>query len=154
MAQETQDSSGADPPLRFRNYVPRDRSLRQFCIPRPTVEELEKQIDREAEDAIQKAGKGDILSQIAPRRPNWDLKRDVEKKLGALSHRTDKAILQLIRNKLQDSNVAQELREKPGATADVECAAETLSKSQREIAQSVVNAMEDLERVENDADDT
>lgn len=35
-----------------------------------------------------------------PRKPNWDLKRDVQKKLSQLSRQTDAAILQLIRAKL------------------------------------------------------
>lgn len=149
------DSRSADETsqIRFRNYIPRDPTLRELCLPRPSVEELEKQIDREAEDAIQRAGKEDIFSQIAPRRPNWDLKRDVEKKLGILSHRTDKAILQLIRNKIKESNVAQELHEKPSSSVDVESSAETMSKDEREVAQSIVNAMVDLENVESDTDD-
>lgn len=43
------------PEIRFRNYVPKDPKLRQFCLPRPSVEELEKQIAKEAQGAVQAA---------------------------------------------------------------------------------------------------
>jgi coiled-coil domain-containing protein 12 len=33
---------------------------------------------------------------IAPRKPNWDLKRDVEKKLGRLERATQRAVGELI----------------------------------------------------------
>lgn len=41
--------------IRFRNYVPKDPRLRQFCLPRPSVDELEKQIAREAKNAVESA---------------------------------------------------------------------------------------------------
>ncbi len=41
----------------------------------------------------------DLLS-LAPRKPDWDLKRDVEKKLKRLEKRTAKAIAELTRERL------------------------------------------------------
>lgn len=38
-----------------------------------------------------------------PRKPNWDLKRDVQKKLSQLSRQTDAAIFQLIRNRVSEN---------------------------------------------------
>lgn len=37
------------------------------------------------------------LFNLQPKKPNWDLKRDVEKKLERLDRRTQKAVLELIR---------------------------------------------------------
>ncbi|CAF4011370.1 unnamed protein product, partial [Rotaria sp. Silwood1] len=41
----------------------------------------------------------DLLS-LAPRKPDWDLKRDVEKKLKRLEKRTTRAIAELTRQRL------------------------------------------------------
>jgi len=41
----------------------------------------------------------DLLS-LAPRKPDWDLKRDVEKKLKRLEKRTARAIAELTRERL------------------------------------------------------
>ncbi|KAF7245739.1 Coiled-coil domain-containing protein 12 [Varanus komodoensis] len=39
------------------------------------------------------------LANLAPRKPDWDLKRDVAKKLEKLEKRTQRAIAELIREK-------------------------------------------------------
>nr|CAG8516294.1 14237_t:CDS:2 [Entrophospora candida] len=41
------------------------------------------------------------LFNLAPKRPNWDLKRDVEQKLTKLEKKTQASIAQLIRMRLQ-----------------------------------------------------
>ncbi|KAL8438341.1 hypothetical protein ACSSS7_000190 [Eimeria intestinalis] len=190
----------ASPEIRFRNYVPKDPKLRQFCLPRPSVDELEKQIAKEAQAAVQAAKEEaspmpqlhdlavheqsrahtyrpidcscwfemlflralitcaaathpsfgcnhvpalvpvlcqDILSQVAPRRPNWDLKRDVERKITILSRRTDKAIIQLIREKIEQSKTTKELlKDSEVGKKDFETSAENLSREEIEIGQS------------------
>jgi hypothetical protein len=40
------------------------------------------------------------LTTLAPRKPDWDLKRDVAKKLDKLERQTQKAIAELIRDRL------------------------------------------------------
>ncbi|KAL8274851.1 hypothetical protein Esti_001203 [Eimeria stiedai] len=135
------------PEIRFRNYVPKDPKLRQFCLPRPSVDELEKQIAKEAQAAVQAAKEeasakpNDILSQVAPRRPNWDLKRDVERKITILSRRTDKAIVQLIREKIEQSKTTQELlKDKEVGKKDFETSAENLSREEIEIGHHAQDA--------------
>jgi coiled-coil domain-containing protein 12 len=47
---------------------------------------------------------------LAPKKPNWDLKRDVEKKLEKLDRRTQRAIYEIIRQRLEgdkDANLAE-----------------------------------------------
>jgi coiled-coil domain-containing protein 12 len=41
------------------------------------------------------------ISNLAPRKPDWDLKRDVAKKLEKLQRRTQKAIAELIIERLK-----------------------------------------------------
>eukprot|EP00922_Rhytidocystis_sp_ex-Travisia-forbesii_P026616 GHVS01038952.1.p1 GENE.GHVS01038952.1~~GHVS01038952.1.p1 ORF type:complete len:166 (+),score=30.28 GHVS01038952.1:32-499(+) len=140
--------------LKFRNYVPRDPALRKHCLPRPSVEELEKRIDKEAAEAIQKATDEDVLSQINPKRPNWDLKRDVQRRLAVLSHRTDKAIVQLIRKQISESEAAKELQQSISSEViDVEHSEERLTTQQRELAQSIVNAMDDMDKSDDEETD-
>ncbi|MGH0151276.1 UNVERIFIED_CONTAM: hypothetical protein FKN15_041019 [Acipenser sinensis] len=61
--------------LKLRNYTPEDEEL------------------RERQD----------LANLAPRKPDWDLKRDVAKKLEKLEKRTQRAIAELIRDRLKGS---------------------------------------------------
>lgn len=42
------------------------------------------------------------IANLAPRKPDWDLKRDVAKKLEKLERRTQKAIAELIRDRLKE----------------------------------------------------
>lgn len=41
------------------------------------------------------------ITNLAPRKPDWDVKRDVAKKLQRLDRRTQKAIAELIRDRLK-----------------------------------------------------
>lgn len=43
------------------------------------------------------------LLNLAPRKPDWDLKRDVAKKLAKLEKRTQRAIAVLIRERLMET---------------------------------------------------
>lgn len=43
------------------------------------------------------------IQNLAPRKPDWDLKRDVAKKLDILDRRTQRAIAELIRERLQSN---------------------------------------------------
>lgn len=37
----------------------------------------------------------DLLANVAPKKPNWDLRRDVESRLSKLERRTQRALAQL-----------------------------------------------------------
>ena len=43
---------------------------------------------------------------LAPRKPDWDLKRDIAPKLEKLERRTQRAIAELIRERLADEDLA------------------------------------------------
>ncbi|KAJ1666122.1 hypothetical protein IW140_001851 [Coemansia sp. RSA 1813] len=49
------------------------------------------------------------ITTIAPRRANWDLKRDLQQRLEKLKPRNDAAIADLIRKRIQESGDASDL---------------------------------------------
>ena len=46
------------------------------------------------------------FTNLAPRKPDWDLKRDIAPKLEKLERRTQKAIAELIRERLKEEDLA------------------------------------------------
>ncbi|CDR18960.1 unnamed protein product [Oncorhynchus mykiss] len=63
----------------------------------PVEEKVKEQLDAaKPESVIEEVD----LANLAPRKPDWDLKRDVAKKLEKLERRTQKAIAELIREYL------------------------------------------------------
>ena len=105
--------------IRFRNYKPRDKNLKYFELPAPKVEALI------TEDEIKKLGEPmtteNGIMDIAPKKANWDLKRDVARKLQRLEKRTQRAIVDLIRDKVEgggDLNKAIENRQKEAELGD------------------------------------
>ena len=52
-------------------------------------------------EAVYDPLKGVDLSTLAPKKSDWDLKRDVSKKMDKLERRTQKAIVHLIRDRLK-----------------------------------------------------
>jgi len=52
-----------------------------------------------AEDEERRAQELDLLN-IAPKRPNWDLKREMEKRMAKLERKTQEAVHTLIRQRL------------------------------------------------------
>ncbi|KAI0032286.1 cwf18 pre-mRNA splicing factor-domain-containing protein [Vararia minispora EC-137] len=93
----------AGPILLGRNFDPETRTLRKH-----QTEEIEDTVERAVdglaeriimEDEERRAQDLDLFN-IAPKRPNWDLKRDVEKKLAKLDRQTQQAVHTLIRRRL------------------------------------------------------
>eukprot|EP00913_Durusdinium_trenchii_P014402 g13508.t1 len=82
-----------------------------FGLSRITSADIEAEIDKEIQEAIAAAEDTDAVLAIAPRKPNWDLKRDVERKMHTLAARTDRAVVQLIR---------QRIKKDPGTEANPE----------------------------------
>lgn len=61
------------------------------------------------------------IQNLAPRKPDWDLKRDVAKKLDILERRTQRAIAELIRDRLQsnEGNIDLQAVNAVGYTAQI-----------------------------------
>ncbi|KAI8051056.1 mRNA splicing factor [Gilbertella persicaria] len=106
--ESNRSTSDAEKTLKFRSYTPHDEQLLQHVeIATPdtignTVEEETKHLTKETLAQAQEKQKEEVdLFNLAPKKPNWDLKRDVEKKLEKLDRRTQRAIYEIIRIRLE-----------------------------------------------------
>ncbi|KAK6646183.1 hypothetical protein PHAVU_L006301 [Phaseolus vulgaris] len=79
--------------MKFRNYVPHDKNLQEGKLAPAVLPKFEDPVDvPPPEPQVQE----DPFLNIAPKKPNWDLRRDVQKKFDKLEKRTQKALYQLM----------------------------------------------------------
>ncbi|KAI0283075.1 cwf18 pre-mRNA splicing factor-domain-containing protein [Russula aff. rugulosa BPL654] len=104
--EDTEDISAIaeEPILASRNFDPETRTLRKHQANVELEDTLEHNVKGLAkriiaEDEAKRAQDLDLLN-IAPKRPNWDLKREMEKKVAKLERHTQQAIHTLIRQRL------------------------------------------------------
>ncbi|KAK4225914.1 cwf18 pre-mRNA splicing factor-domain-containing protein [Podospora fimiseda] len=64
--------------------------------------EIQEQVNRQAAIDTQEAEKGIDLFKLQPKKPNWDLKRELNQKMEVLNVRTDNAIARMVRERLAD----------------------------------------------------
>ncbi|EKD14430.1 uncharacterized protein L3040_005737 [Drepanopeziza brunnea f. sp. 'multigermtubi'] len=102
--------------LSGRNYDPETKGPRLGFEAPPTlaVEKTLEQQAKEVEDEIRKKAeeeeqddKGVDLFKLQPKKPNWDLKRDLDKKLEILNVRTENAIARMVRERIEGSQKAK-----------------------------------------------
>jgi coiled-coil domain-containing protein 12 len=112
---------GKKPKLKFRSYNPQTEELKEKKLPKGRPENVEPQIQEQLE-AAKSTDLGDInLANLAPKKVDWDLKRDIAKKLDKLERRTQRAVVELICERLQGEE------EKEG---DLESAVATTGREQ------------------------
>ncbi|XP_071700516.1 uncharacterized protein [Rutidosis leptorrhynchoides] len=87
------DDEDNDVNVKFRNYLPHDKQLQEGKL---APAELPKFEDPVASELNVEDKKEDPFLNIAPKKPNWDLRRDVQKKHDKLDKRTQKAIFRLM----------------------------------------------------------
>lgn len=88
----------------FRNYKAEEKSVAEINL--PNVETL---ISDQLEEMQSPLEVHDIdLANLAPRKVDFDLKRAINKKLLKLEKRTQKAISELIRERLRSESKKQE----------------------------------------------
>jgi len=96
----------SEPPkkvIKFRNYAPKDDQLKGKQLDKIKPIDVSEELTEHLEKAKPEKAVEDVdLTTLAPRKPDWDLKRDVAKKLEKLERRTQKAIVELIRERLKD----------------------------------------------------
>lgn len=96
--------------LSGRNYDPQtkgpklgfDQAPNEY-LEKPTLEEQAAEVEQTvkqqaAEEALD--DKGLDLFKLQPKKPNWDLKRNLESKLGVLNVSTENAIARLVRERI------------------------------------------------------
>lgn len=95
--------------LSGRNYDPATRGPKLGFEQGPTEDQetLEDRATQIAEETAQKAEQEEKedkpidLFKLQPKKPNWDLKRDLASKLEILDARTDNAIARLVRERIE-----------------------------------------------------
>ncbi|CAH0391917.1 unnamed protein product [Bemisia tabaci] len=91
------------PKPKFRSYVPDETTLKENVIPAAKPGDVVSEVKDLLEAGDKKVVIEELnLSSLAPRKPDWDLKRDVVKKLEKLEKRTQRAIAELIRDRLKN----------------------------------------------------
>ncbi|PSR81831.1 cwf18 pre-mRNA splicing factor-domain-containing protein [Coniella lustricola] len=113
--------------------------------------ELEAELRRKAAEEAQD-DKGIDLFKLQPKKPNWDLKRELNKKLEVLNVRTDNAIAKLVRERLQAKKV--EAGKGDASAANGEAVAATMDGGElEEIVRLREREEEEEERREREAID-
>ena len=75
--------------LRFRNYAPQSEALQGLDVPKPVLPNVEEELG--TAEVVHNDATQEPLLNLAPKRPNWDLKRDLEPQMKKLRKRTDRA---------------------------------------------------------------
>ncbi|VDL93376.1 unnamed protein product [Schistocephalus solidus] len=103
--QSTDSTESGDLPKPiFRNYRPVSDVLKPGQLPDSSMVNLDVHVSEQLEAAKAQAVVDEVnLFNLAPRKPDWDLKRGVEKKLRKLERRTQRVIAELIRERLKNS---------------------------------------------------
>jgi coiled-coil domain-containing protein 12 len=102
---QAKSSDGPLPKPVFRSYNPQDTAFQEAAQPKAAPIDIEAQIADTLEQGQVKTLLDDVeLTNLAPRKPDWDLKRDVSAKLDKLERRTQRAIAELIIDRLKGEN--------------------------------------------------
>lgn len=115
--------------LSGRNYDPETRGPKLGFEAPPTLgddktlleqqaADLEAQVKQQAADEAAEE-KGIDLFKLQPKKPNWDLKRNLEQKMDVLNVRTDNAIARLVKDRI---TAAQKAAQTVSGGEDVEAA--------------------------------
>ncbi|XP_078460184.1 coiled-coil domain-containing protein 12 [Lampetra fluviatilis] len=88
--------------LKLRNYTPEDTELKMRQQPQAKPASVDEKVQDQLEAGKPQPIIEEVdLANLAPRKPDWDLKRDVAKKMEKLEKRTQRAIAELIRDRLR-----------------------------------------------------
>ncbi|KAJ8683025.1 hypothetical protein QAD02_018817 [Eretmocerus hayati] len=90
------------PTPKFRSYKPVDEGLKENALEDAKPGNVEAKVQDQLQAATLKPDIEELdIGSLAPRKPDWDLKRDLAKKLEKLQRRTQKAIAELILERLK-----------------------------------------------------
>ncbi|CBY21471.1 unnamed protein product [Oikopleura dioica] len=101
------EDSTEEPALKLRNYKPLDENIvRDEIEPADVayVDEHVEELEMEASAPVPGEDTNELdLIQLAPKKPDWDLKRAIQPRLDRLNKKTERAIAELIRERLKGS---------------------------------------------------
>ncbi|KAL6579711.1 hypothetical protein OROMI_007735 [Orobanche minor] len=92
--EDENEEEEANVSMKFRNYLPHDKQLQEGKVAPPVLPKFEDPVLTAPPPPEDK--KEDPFLNIAPKKPNWALRRDVQKRLDKLERRTQKAMLVLM----------------------------------------------------------
>ncbi|XP_027366241.1 coiled-coil domain-containing protein 12 [Abrus precatorius] len=98
--------SSSNGSMKFRNYVPHDKHLQEGKLAPAVLPKFEDPVAA-APPPPEPEANDDPFLNIAPKKPNWDLRRDVQKKLDKLEKRTQKALYQLMVEQEKQNQLAE-----------------------------------------------
>lgn len=135
--------------LSGRNYDPETKGPKlgfeappTSSLSRPTLEQAATAIETTVRTEALNAETDDTgvdLFKLQPKKPNWDLKRDLDKKLEVLNVRTENAIAQLVRERI---DAAKKAKLKSNGDASDEVGIEGVA---------LVEGLREMEREDEDA---
>ncbi|KAL5200367.1 hypothetical protein ABZP36_021570 [Zizania latifolia] len=103
-SEEVEDDSDM-PAMKFRNYLPHDEQLRGGKLAPVSLPKFDDPISAETAEPKQLENP---FGNIAPKNPNWDLKRDVQKKFDKLEKRTQKALAEIALEQQREKEALEE----------------------------------------------
>lgn len=121
------DPSTRGPKLGFENAPTEDQETLEI-----RAKEISDATQKQAEEE-EKAEKPIDLFKLQPKKPNWDLKRDMQRKLERLNVQTDNAIARLVRERI----AAQRKKQLEGASGNNSGEAETLGMQGEELVEGI-----------------
>ena len=87
----------------FRSYQPVNETMKEKKIQRVEAPDITKHIQLHLKKENEPLEFDIDLYKLAPKKPDWDLRRNIEKKLIKLEMKTSRAIGEIVREKLQKS---------------------------------------------------
>ncbi|KAL6518619.1 hypothetical protein OROGR_019121 [Orobanche gracilis] len=91
---EKEEEEEVNVSMKFRNYLPHDKQLQEGKVAPLVLPKFEDPVLTAPPPPEDK--KEVSLSKYSPQKPNWDLRRDVQKRLDKLERHTQKAMLVLM----------------------------------------------------------
>ncbi|CBX91797.1 hypothetical protein LEMA_P045030.1 [Plenodomus lingam JN3] len=126
--EEGEAPSVATTYLSGRNYDPTTRNVKlgfdnlPIADPTNTLEYKAQQLALETkaqQEAENKEDNGLDLFKLQPKKPNWDLKRDLEQKMKSLDVQTENAIAKLVRERVEAQKVIRQKKPADGEGEEV-----------------------------------
>uniref|UniRef100_A0A0A9DA21 Coiled-coil domain-containing protein 12 n=1 Tax=Arundo donax TaxID=35708 RepID=A0A0A9DA21_ARUDO len=105
---EEAEDDGELPAMKFRNYLPHDEQLRGGKLAPVSLPKFEDPISADTAEPKQVENP---FGNIAPKNPNWDLKRDVQKRIDKLEKRTQKALAEIALEQQREKEALEEAQD-------------------------------------------
>jgi len=128
---EDDDEQDAKPKLKLRNYKPHDSAFKKATT---TIPEKPVKISSQIKDQLIENDEKDDeigIETLQPRKPDWDLKRDLNPKMKKLNKRTHKVLTMMLKERLASEEAMSGDRKRKNLEKDGEDSAVPVGESDR-----------------------